>query len=266
MNAIPLIRCAGRRGGFTLIEAILAIVLVAGLMMALFAMYTHAMDVRDAVMARSSQAAANRRVMDRLTNELRSAMVYPLLHEDPDTGESWMTTGVIGGVGEISFVTARLPGPAAWVVRNMTEQPVPPEPDVELVTYRVRWSEAEDDPEPVKGLERVSRKVLASRADEDNATSVLLSPQVKFVMFRYFNGEEYVGTWESNDLPLAVEIILGSEPLPADVEPEDLVDVSLDEFRAIYPYSVQRRVIFVPGGLKAMGGPVQGRPGQGDRL
>ncbi|MCD6303547.1 MAG: hypothetical protein J7M21_01125, partial [Planctomycetes bacterium] len=66
--------------------------------------------------------------------------------------------------------------------------------------------------------------------------------------------------WQDSSLPLAVEVVIGRQPLPEDVEPQD------------YPYEVFRRVIYVPAGqqpagattiIRGLGGGGPGRGGPG---
>jgi prepilin-type N-terminal cleavage/methylation domain-containing protein len=253
---------------FTLVEVLLAVSLVAVLLGAVFALYAYAMDLRADIGNAAAELASQRIAMDRMTNELRGAMLYPVLRSDEENPEeTFMTIGVMGSAESIEFVTARLPGPAAWVQRKVTEEPVPPEPDVEVVTYRLRYEEGDvAGQQVVMGLQRVSRKVLASRSDDSEADAAVLSDHVKFVRFRYFDGEQWVGSWDRPALPVAVEVILGREPLDEDVEVEQLEGISVEEFVDIYPHEIFRRVVFVPGGRKAISGALGSRPGARGRL
>ncbi|GAG47146.1 unnamed protein product, partial [marine sediment metagenome] len=96
-----------RKGGFTLLEVVLAVALVLSLMVALYAFYASAMDVRKGIAAESEMLSAERAIMDGLTNELRSAMIYPFLN-----------LGLEGSADRLAFISAGVPGPAAWAVRE----------------------------------------------------------------------------------------------------------------------------------------------------
>jgi len=69
------------------------------------------------------------------------------------------------------------------------------------------------------------------------ATNRVVEPMtqvIRFVHFRYFDGGEWRESWDGVDLPLGVEVTLGSEP----ATPED------EEYSA----EVFQRLIYVPGG------------------
>lgn len=222
----------------TLLEVVLAIALTVGLMGMALGFYRQVVDVRRDFSGQLStvQATASRRmVMDRITDELRTAIVYPFLQ-----------IGLSGQAMEMQFMTAALPGPAAWATEDITDDPVPPEHDIQLVGYRLRIGEDEDGLEVVEGLERTVQKIVSAQVAEEGEEiqGCLVAPQYKFVSFRYWDNEagEWLDTWEGDDLPLAVEILLGAQPLPEDLEPQD------------YPYPTFRRVVYVPGGNRSFGG------------
>jgi len=87
--------------------------------------------------------------------------------------------------------------------------------------------------------------VSAQAAEEgEEIQGALIAPQFKFVSFGYWDNEagEWLPSWEGGDLPLAVEVLLGAEPLPEDLEPQE------------YPFETFRRVVYVPGGRRSIGG------------
>ena len=219
-------------------------------MAAVLTFYSHVLDVRDDFHGQMSSVrvtAARRAVMDRITAELRSAITYPFLQ-----------LGLSGQPDEMQFIRAGLPGQGVWAVRDATEDPIPPEHDLQLVNYRVRIVEDESGELVCEGIERNWQKIIAAETAEEGEEiqSALIAPQFKFIGFRYWDNEnaEWVTMWESGDLPMAVEIALVVEPLPENVEPEE------------YPYPTFRRVVYVPGGWQAFGGSViiRGR-GEGRR-
>ncbi len=65
----------------------------------------------------------------------------------------------------------------------------------------------------------------------------LVSEHIRFVSFRYWREGVWGETWTGGDLPPAVEIVLGAQPLPAETEPQE------------YPHPTLRRVVYVPGGF-----------------
>ena len=145
-----------------------------------------------------------------------------------------------------TFVTTALPGKAAWVVQDVADAPLPPEQDIRLVSYALRYVEDDDGLTYIVGLETSVQKLLTAQVIEDAEgeastdteeqanSSVLLSPYIQFVRFRYWDGTEWLEEWLDQGLPLAIEVALGERPLPEGVEP------------AQYEYELARRVVSLP--------------------
>jgi hypothetical protein len=124
------------------------------------------------------------------------------------------------------------------VERKITEEPIPAESDLERVTYRLGIAEdPESGEEVLAGLERVYEKRFNVQViDAETLESSILSPQIGFVYFVYWNDGAPAESWVGGDLPQAVEVTLGFTPLPENVNPED------------YPYEKFHRLIYLPGG------------------
>lgn len=215
-----------REAGVTLLEVVLAVTLSAGIIGATMAFYHRALYVRDRLEFRLQAVESNRRVMDRITGELRAAMSYPFLG-----------IGMEGTSDEISFITVGLPGAAAWAVRQDDQDPIPPTHDLSMVGYRLRIDEEQEGSESaVMGLERSVKKVLTTEvAEEDrDIERALLSPHVRYIGFRYWQDGEWLEDWSDQALPKAVEITLGAEPLEGNDKTED------------YQWEVFRRVVYIP--------------------
>lgn len=233
------------RKAFTLLEVVLALSLTVGLLGGVLGFYRHVLNVRTAVVRQAERVASVRLVMDRITGELRGAMVYPFLGFGMD-GQ----VDVEGKTCRMKFISVSLPGPAAWAVRKTTEDPIPPEYDMQLVGYRLLTVEDEQGVGQIVGLERTCQKILGARTAEEGPDKeivpALLSGHIKFLRFRYWQDNDWVDTWSEGGLPLAVEITLGAEPLPEDTEPED------------YPpeYESHRRVIYLPAAKASLEGPI----------
>jgi len=235
--------CSSRARAFTLTEVLVAIGMAVGLMAALLWFYQHAARVRRDVTDQLQRIQTRRLVMNRLTDQLRGAMVYPFLN-----------IGMEGDTQSITFVTAVLPGPAAWAVRQGTDDPIPPQQDLVLTQIGLRVVEDDDGYQVIEGLEARTQKLIAatnvtedddSETDETSASeSALLSPFIHFARFRYWDGANWVETWAQATLPAAVEVAFGHEYLPEGTDPID------------YPYDLATRVIYLPGsqGLSDDGG------------
>jgi type II secretory pathway component PulJ len=224
------------RPGFTLLEVVLAVTLALGLLTAMFAFYRHTTRVRTAVTDEVERVAAVRAVMRLLTRELRSAFTVRFLGQ-----------GLDGAAGSVRLATITLPSGAVWIEQSVTEESrLPPERDVQIVGYRLRYAETEEGDIIVVGLERSCQRILTPReAEEGNQIEVsLLTPYVRFLNLQYWNGSAWTVAWQGDDLPQAVQIVLGHQPLPEDVEPEE------------YPYPTYRRVVTIPAAARGRSGTV----------
>jgi len=242
--------------GFTLLEAVLAVTLTVALVGGALAFYQHVGDVRRSVLAQAEYAAADRGVMDRLTGELRSARAHSL-----------MPVGIVGDNDRIDLMTIALPGALPWTDED--EDEVTPSHDVRMVGYRLKTYEDDDGEYHNDGLQRSCQYLLAEEMAEEGREILteVVAPPVKFVRFRYHDGSGWVDAWPAQladeeflaeleaepgaaaalrgaGMPLAVEITLGAEPMPDDMEAEDY----------LLEYPTSRRVVYIPGSkLGAMG-------------
>jgi len=224
------------RRGFSLLEVVLAVTLTVGLLTAMFGFYRHAARVKDLVTTEVERVGAVRAVMGLMTRELRSAFVVRYLGQ-----------GIEGTDTSVRVASVTLPSGAVWVEQGAAEaSPVPPERDVQIVGYRVRVVEDEDGELIVVGLDRTCQRLLTAReAEEGQEIEVtLVTPHIRFLRLRYWDGSTWIESWSDNALPRAVEIVLGYKPLPEDVEPVD------------YPYPTHRRVVSIPGAARGQEGTV----------
>jgi len=238
-----------RHNAFTLLEVVLAIGLVLVVAGGAMQFYRYVARSRRSILAHAEFSRTVRLVMDRMTAELQSLRVDPVLQ-----------AVLVWDSEEIQFTTVTLPGPAAWVVADRTEEAIPPTHDMRLVTYGLQIEQNEDGELENHGLKRVSRTVLAI-PDEDaeaedaelqGASTEILAAGIKFLHLRYYTGDEladegemaagvvddgWVDAWNRRQLPAAIEITLGTEPIDEDMD----VDAYLDT------HETYRRVVFLPG-------------------
>lgn len=221
--------------GFTLVEVVLAIVIAVLLMGAALAFYRHVLDVRVAANREVEVATAHRMLMERITEELRTAALAP----------TW-GLGVRGLGDRLTLVTATTPAGWIWAAREADEGPAPVDQDLKVVIYRLRVVETEEGEMVVVGIERGLQRLLAPRVEESEESSeeeggaakgqsfALVAPSIKFLRFRYYDGGVWVDSWSDATMPVAVEIILGVEPLPEETLAEE------------YPFPMMRRTVFLP--------------------
>jgi type II secretory pathway component PulJ len=228
-----------RRRAFTLVEVILAVGLTIGIVMAALAFYQQIISTRQAFADRLGAVevtATRRALMERMTDELRSAIVYRFLQ-----------MGLTGDAMSMQFMVAGLPGQAVWATDDNTDRPPVPQQDMRIVGYRLRQSEDPYTGLPtIDGVERTEQTVIAATTVEEgvNVTATLIGPSFKFLSLRYWDGQsgQWLTSWDGGDAPMAVEIVIGIEPLPEGMEPVD------------YPFEAFRRVVHVPAGKKSFGG------------
>ena len=221
--------------GFTLIEIVLAISLALGLFGSALWFYQYAGSVRDNVSHQMQQIVTRRQIMDRITSDLRSAVAAP----------GGMT--LEGTTDRMTFISAKLPGRSMWAVQNITENPLPPDPDLHQVSYGQTIIENDDGQLIVIGIDLQTQRLLTAQVVEENSgiTTTLLSQDILFIRFQYWDGSQWLPEWTQQPvLPLAVEVVMGYEPLPEGGTPLD------------YPFDSWRRVVFLPGGQPVQQGNV----------
>jgi len=245
-----------RRGtGFTLLEVVLAVGLIVSLMGSAIWFTNHVASARDKINTKTREIVSRRSLMGRITAELRCAMSVPKLG-----------LGIAGEADYISFITTSVPGRSVWVDRNILDQPIPPESDVRLVTYRQAIREDEEGNEYVVGIERTCQKLLdAPEAEEgENIRVALLTDKLKYLRLSYYDGESWAKGWSADrGLPLAVEVTLGDEPV---YEDEMTAMETEDEEGEDYLGQASKRLIYLPlSVMKTQGTIIRGGPGGGNR-
>jgi len=220
---------------FTLLEVVLAIGLATGVMIAALGFYDHIASVRDRVNQDTQLMISRRAIMQRITDELRCAF-----------GVGRAGLGITGQADEISFLTTSVPGRTVWLERSILDAPPPPESDVILVGYRLAVRTDEEDQEYIAGIERTSQKIIDAPVSEEgeNIRVVTITEQLRYLRFAYFDGAEWVNSWEPGQgLPLAVRITLGDEPVYED-ELTAMEDTEAEEEE--YTGRAFRRVVHLP--------------------
>ena len=244
-----------RRSGFTLLEVVLAIGLIVSLMGSAIWFTQHIAAARDKLSEKTQEIVSRRALMQRITRELRCTMDM-----------SKLGLGLTGKADSVAFVTTSLPGRSVWVDRNILDQPIAPETDIQLVTYRQAIREDEDGEEYVAGIERTCQKLLdAPEAEEgENIHVALLTDKLKYLRLAYYDGSGWTRSWTSDQgLPLAIEVTLGDEPV---YEDEMTAMEADDEEIEEYLGNASKRMIHLPlSVMKTQGTIIRGGPGGGGR-
>lgn len=238
VRARPKSTIGNRRSAFTLLEVVLALGLTMTLVGAVYAFYFHTLSTRNALSEQSETLFAQRRILDLMSEDLRSAINVALLFSFK------------GSADEISLMRARVPSASVFHEKSFIEGTAEDDraggafalqADYELVRYYLQQPDPDDQEGEIGPLIRSSVKALRPRgvdADVDVET-VALSDYVRFVYFEYRVGEEWVEQWTEKGIPKSIRITIGAEPLPEDTEPID------------YPYATVWREIHIPAGSNA---------------
>jgi len=215
--------------GFTLIEVVLATVIAVGMLLIVLFCYQQAANLRDQVLQETERLSVLRLLMDRITSELRSTRRHAAF-----------AGAFVGESDSIQFIKTDLPSRAAWAGGTLGRV-VSGESDLKLVGYRPGSADGTN----TTGLARWEQPLLKSRQPtgaqdslnveiKTNRPSALLSEEIHFIHFRYWDGKSWQESWHSEELPEAVEVSLGTESLPTGT------------VLAEYPGELFRRVIYVP--------------------
>lgn len=237
---------------FTLVEVILAILIMVAILSVVLYFYQYIADLRKRALDESEQVSVVRLFMEQITTELRLARTS----ENPYAPFE-------GGPDFISFLTTSLPG-ANRTPGALTNTPAGN--TLRLIYYGLTVGTNSESatgldrseepfgrpPAPVStnGIPGKAGEVPAEKksvsltfdeqADSNPAQVPLAAPpagltdQIRFLRFRYWDGAAWQDSWSSTDLPMGVEVTVGKEPLSKEEAPDD------------YPFEIFQRVIHLP--------------------
>lgn len=274
----------GRRPwGFTLLEVVLAVGLVVLLTGGVYAFYQLTLVARDDVRREGQVVFAQRRAMDLMAAELESAMVYPFFMMGL-RGQSEQVDFIRTAVPSraVFFSEELLSFSDSWDSDSgRAARAWEPEHDVQMVTYRLNRYEDEDGAEQIGGVECTRLRAIAAQVSEERVEESgrrrrtsrtgtsrsqpedadtpgvatvrvkLLTEHVKFLNLRYWDGAAWVESWDQGELPPAVMIEMGAEPLPEDLLAEE------------YPFDKITRVVAIPAGYRPSEGGMTRLPERG---
>ena len=218
-----------RRSAFTLVEVVLAILIISGIMTVLLYFYHRAAMVRQAALEEAEFLSTTRMFLEQISSELRTAQVV-----------ADQFIGLEGSSNEITFVCTSVPQMARWIVSTNETVALPPTTDLKRVSYRlVGGTNALE----VRGLDRKEELLLGSaftsgtNATEfldfgnTNATNVIadapvggtnqlvavrrpLTDKIQHLQFRYWAGTNWVDSWGGLDLPAGIEVTVAKDAVP----------------------------------------------------
>ena len=246
---------------FTLVEVILAIGISVGILVVALFFYSQAANLRNQLLEEAENISSIRLAMDRLTLELQTAFLSP-------------QQGFRGTRDSLEFTTSSIMDPKSWN-RPRNSRPEGPVTDLRLITYRLVASQDSGTNLVVAGLERTeeplligskksqpssrpdmnfpgaltnrlfadSSNSLAGVASTNQTQSELLNTAIRLARFRFWDGSQWVESWNQSGLPQGVEITFSPEPVQEENPsmPEEMESFGPGE------NDIYRRVVFLPG-------------------
>ena len=236
---------AARNRAFTLVEVVLAILIISGIMTVLLYFYHRAAMVRQAALQEAEFLSTTRMFLEQLSSELRTARVV----ED-------QFIGLEGNSNSLTFICTSVPQMARWITSTNELVTLPPTTDLKRVTYQLIGGTNLMQP---RGLDRREELLLGSaftsgtnatefvevadtnavESADASATNLVTRPlpltdKIQHLQFRYWQGTNWVESWSGLNLPLGIEVVVAKDAMPT----EGLIEG--EEFE------VFRRVIYLP--------------------
>ena len=228
---------------FTLVEIILAIGLATALLVIAITFYHQATEMRGHILTEAERVTTVRLVLDRLANDLRAAQptassgneftgdetsmsfvkcAWTVLPANPTNG-----TGETTDLLRISLTTLYATNGTQVMIQGLDRTETPLSLALPLAT-------------PTPDLAADATNSLDLSLSSDIATNQVTDPfagLVRYVRFRYWDGGNWQSAWNNANPPPGVEIILATDRLPDDAEPDT------------FPPEPFRRVVFLPAGV-----------------
>jgi prepilin-type N-terminal cleavage/methylation domain-containing protein len=246
--------------GFTLVEVILAIMIISAIMTVLLYFYQRSVEVRQNVLEETDYLSVSRMFLEQLTTELRSARIV----ED-------QFIGLEGSSNSITFVTTAIPVTARWIMSSNDAAVLPPVTDLKRVAYKLLSGTNAFD---IRGLDRTEELLTAAAftagtnsTEFVNAagTNVLsetdtnllgtndvqfirrpLTDRIKMLQFRYWGGTNWLDSWTRLELPSGVEITIGKDAAPPETATTRTAESTEPEESSP---DLFRRVVYLPNSV-----------------
>jgi hypothetical protein len=229
---------------FTLIEMVISTGLLVLMLSTLYWFYASSLTNRNEGTDRARRMQLARVVLDGVAEEVRLCA----------GNTNGYGSGLFGSENAASIFTLTLPTKELMRRRSLTEKPLAGQFDLKEVRYYIAWDEEnlddEGNPRPLGLVRRVTQtfnQVLIIEGEEgsDETAAIkeeLYAPEIKFIEFRYFDGQKWWDTWEvigGNSLPQAVMITVGYTPvLPEGYRDMEVIDeeenLDPEEWRELY--------------------------------
>ncbi len=226
-------RRVGVRRGLTLLELLLALGLITLVSLLMFSFYDQVLRTRESAREAVSGGYLARMIAHQIADEIRAANGFV-----PTLGP-----GITGRERIITIQTVALPDRKLFRKLAIDDKPPPAECDVRLVQYYLGYDKENENYEYADGTTGMAPIGLVRREvkthyqtalfekDEKSVSLDLVSPELKYIRFRYYDGVDWTDRWDiglepegqmGNSLPQAVEITVGyAEVPPPEVEEDE---------------------------------------------
>ncbi len=241
----------------TLIEVLLAMGLMTFVAATMFMFYDISLKTREDGTRRITDKNLARVVALKIADEVRSANGFL----------QGAGAGIGGRERMIMLQTVVIPDKELFVRRRIEDTPLPGQSDIRQVQYYLAWDDEQsflyedgtNGPAPLGLVRREVRTINQTILREDQQQSVdldLYAPELKYLRFRYFDGVEWLSSWDlgdapmagmGNSLPQAVEITVGYTAIPPPVEEEEELDLDQSDLLPAppEPYSEETYTVVV---------------------
>ena len=220
------------RRGVTLLELVLALGLVVLVAAMMFSFYAVTLRTRERGRIAVNDGFLAQRVAHQIAEEVRACNGFV----------SSMGPGIAGTDRFISIQYVKFPGKHMLYRRSVTEEKPPAECDIRQVQYYLGYDREElydpfvypdgtEGPKPLGLVRREIKTPFQTAFIDNDPKSValdLISEELKYVRFRYFDGVDWTDFWDigesargANSLPQAVEITVGYRALKPPEEEEE---------------------------------------------
>jgi type II secretion system protein J len=202
-----------KRRGFTLIEIMMAIAGGAVILAAIYGIFTRAVHLRDAAMARTREVRTRAHAAAVLRNDLRNGLISGLLVTSENALASSLT-------GSQSSPNGGFPGYLKLTTTTQADDADLPSADVQQVEYYVVTDPNAQDSKSGRLVRAVDRDLLAT-VQQAPAEEPLLSG-VQSIEVTFFDGNTWQTSWTysttDTDLPQAVKVRVLTAPGTAPIE------------------------------------------------
>jgi type II secretory pathway pseudopilin PulG len=244
LGRVARVSHCGSGSAFSLIEAVLAVAIAAGLLIVALLFYRQAADLRTQILLESDRASTMRLTLDLVAGDLRAAQPHAIPGDE-----------FVGDATSIRFIkqTLNLPASQSVSLSGQTGDLV----RITLTTLidtngsKAMVSGLSRREEPLLSFPPVIAPIIASNSPDTSVAGLppaitnnppeTLTDLVRFVRFRYWDGAAWEAGWTNSSPPTGVELVLATEPLAEDAA----VDA--------YPPESFRRVVYLPAGVAPRG-------------